>query len=273
MSDKNDSFGDRMKFFEKIGSATLMPTLPILARLDGKCFSNFTNDLDRPFDLNFSAIMTELTLCLTRETNARVGYTQSDEITLLWQAENWKSEVFMGGKSSKMISILAAMASTKFNKLLPTYLPSKVDQTPIFDCRVWNVPSRIEAANAFIWREKDAVRNSIQSLGQSKFSHNQLHKLSCNDIQELLWQEKGVNWNDLPAKLKRGTYIQAEKVSTPFTTEELEALPEKHQARTNPDLVIERRVLRQIELPILTKIVNVVDVLFYGAEPILKEEK
>ena len=65
MSDKNDSFGDRMKFFEKMGSARLMPMLPILARLDGKCFSGFTNDLDRPFDSNFSAIMVALTRYLT----------------------------------------------------------------------------------------------------------------------------------------------------------------------------------------------------------------
>ena len=273
MSDKKDSFGDRMKFFEKNGSATLMSTLPILARLDGKCFSNFTSDLSRPFDLNFSDIMTELTCYLVSETNARVGYTQSDEITLLWQAENWKSEVFMGGKSSKMISILAAMASTKFNKLLSFYLPSKVDQMPIFDCRVWNVPSRIEAVNAFIWREKDAVRNSIQSLGQSKFSHTQLHKKSCNEIQDLLMEEHGVNWNDLPVKFKRGTYIQAKKVSTPFTAEELDDLPEKHHARTNPELVIKRRVVRQVEeMPILTKIVNVVDVLFDGNDPIMKED-
>jgi tRNA(His) guanylyltransferase len=272
MSDKKDSFGDRMKFFEKIGDTRLMPTLPILARLDGKCFSKFTNDLGRPFDSNFSDIMTSLTNYLVTETVARVGYTQSDEITLLWCADNWKSEVFMGGKSSKMISILAAMASTKFNRLLSFYLPSKVNEIPIFDCRVWNVPSRVEAANALIWREKDAVRNSIQSLGQDNFSHNLLHKKSCNEIQDMLWKEKGINWNDLPDNLKRGTYIQAKKISTKFTAEELENLPEKHHARTNPDLVTERRVIGQVELPILTKIENVVDVLFDGVDPIMKEE-
>ena len=273
MSDKNDSFGDRMKFFEKMGSARLMPMLPILARLDGKCFSGFTNDLDRPFDSNFSDIMVALTRYLTEQTCARIGYTQSDEITLLWQAETWKSEVFMGGKSSKMISILAAMASTEFNRLLPIYLPSKVDKLPIFDCRVWNVPSKIEAANAFIWREKDAVRNSIQGLGQHYFSHNRLNKVTCDEIQDLLWKEQGVNWNDLPDNLKRGTYIQSKKISTKFTAEELESLPEKHHARTNPDLVTERRITEQVNMPILTKIENVVNVLFDGDDPIMKEEK
>ena len=149
---------------------------------------------------------------------------------------------------------------------------SKKDKTPVFDCRVWNVPNRIEAVNAFIWREKDAVRNSIQMLGQQHFSHNQLNRKSCDDIQEMLFQEKGVNWNDLPYFMKRGIYYQSKKISRPFTAKEIERLPANHNARTNPDLVIERRQICQVtEMPILTKIVNIIDVLFDGADPILKE--
>jgi len=273
MKKDKDQLGTRMKFYEKMGDSKLMPMLPILARLDGKCFHNFTRDLERPFDQNFVSLMSELTQYLVEETNAKIGYTQSDEITLLWQADNWKSEIFMGGKSSKMISILSAMTSVAFNRLLSRWLPAKQHEMPIFDCRVWNVPNKIEAANVFIWREKDAVRNSIQSLGQHHFSHNQLHKVSCDKIQDMLWRERGVNWNDLSPKLKRGTYVQSSRISTKFTAEELERLPKKHHARTNPDLVVERRVLKEVSLPILTKIENVVDVLFDGADPVMKVEK
>jgi tRNA(His) guanylyltransferase len=272
MSNKKDDFGDRMKRFEKMGDTRLFKTLPIMARLDGKCFHNFTKGLIKPFDLELNALMAETTRLLVEDTNARVGYTQSDEITLIFYSDSWKSEIFMGGKSSKIISLLAAKVSVTFNKLLKSYLPSKADEMPLFDCRVWNVPNQVEAVNALIWREKDAVRNSIQMLGQSEFSHNELQGKSCNEIQDMLWKQKNINWNDLPAKLKRGTYVQSVRTSTKYTTEELELLPEKHQARTNPDLVIERRLYRELELPILTTIANVVDVIFNGDDPIMKEE-
>lgn len=51
----------------------------------------------------------------------------------------------------------------------------------------------------------DATRNSISSAGQAHFSHKQLEGLNSNQIQELLFQEKGINWNDYPTKFKRGS--------------------------------------------------------------------
>lgn len=62
-----------------------------------------------------------------------------------------------------------------------------------------------EVTNCILWRQQDATRNSISSAGQAHFSHKQLEGLNSNQIQELLFQEKGINWNDYPTKFKRGS--------------------------------------------------------------------
>ena len=74
----------------------------------------------------------------------------------------------------------------------------------VFDARCFNIPKE-EVTNCILWRQQDATRNSIQSVGQAYFSHKQLEGLNTNQIQELLFQEKGINWNDYPTKFRRGS--------------------------------------------------------------------
>ena len=264
-----DALGNRMKMYESIGQIQLMPLLPVVARLDGKAFHNFTKGLHRPFDDNFIKLMVNTTKYLVEETNALIGYTQSDEITLIWYSDNIKSQIFMGGRHFKMIAILSAMTTAFFQKKLKYFLPDKSEQNPLFDCRVWNVPNKTEAINTLIWREQDAVRNSISMLAQSKFSHNELYKKTTDDMQEMLFQKHQINWNDLPNDKKRGTYIRRKKIISPFTCEEIEKLPLKHDARKNPSLVVERNIIEILDMPILTKILNREEVIFNGDEPLI----
>lgn len=74
----------------------------------------------------------------------------------------------------------------------------------IEDWNLFNIPKE-EVTNCILWRQQDATRNSISSAGQAHFSHKQLEGLNSNQIQELLFQEKGINWNDYPTKFKRGS--------------------------------------------------------------------
>ena len=76
--------------------------------------------------------------------------------------------------------------------------------TAMFDSRVFSVPKE-EVCNCLIWRQQDATRNSIEAVGQANFSHHELHKKTCNMIQEMLWSQRGINWNDFPTELKRGS--------------------------------------------------------------------
>jgi tRNA(His) 5'-end guanylyltransferase len=251
----------------------LMPLLPALARLDGKGFSNFTRPLERPYDRRLTDLMIATTTYLVRETNANIGYCQSDEISLTWLSADFDTQIFFDGKIQKMVSVLASMATAYFNASLPDFFPTckeiwKGGCSALFDCRVWNVPNVVEGANTFLWREKDATKNSISMAARHYYSHQALENKSSAEMQEMLWQ-RGVNWNDYPATFKRGTFIQRRKTVRRFSAEELAVLPPKHQARQNPDLEIERTDYVCLDMPPFTKVTNRPEVIYLGAEPIV----
>lgn len=266
MKKEKDQFGNRMKSYEsQTTKERLIPLLPVMARLDGKGFSKFTKGLKKPYDERLSKLMIETTKYLVKETNANCGYTQSDEITLTWFNPDPKSQSYFNGKVFKIVTELSAMCSVFFNEKLPEYLPEKVGKRPRFDARVWNVPNLEEATNVFLWREFDATKNSISMAAQSVYSHNKLNGKNGSEKQEMLFK-KGINWNNYPSFFKRGVYVQRKIRSGKLTFEELEKLPLKHNARTNPEFVVERKFVEELDLPPLTKITNKVDVIIFGKD-------
>lgn len=257
-----ESLGDRMKIYETAETGRrFMPTLPILARIDGRSFHLFCQDLERPYDMRLIDLMVAVTRYMVAETGAKIGYTQSDEINLAWLSEDIKSQVFFDGRIFKMTSILAAMATAKFNKLLPEYIAGKDHLLPLFDCRVWQTPNREEATNVFVWREQDATRNSLQMAAHSMFSHDELEGKNSADIHDMLFS-KGVNWNDYPAAFKRGTYLKRGKVRRKILVDELEKLPPRHDARNNPDMEIERWEVTVLDIPPIARVENRTSLLF-----------
>lgn len=265
----NDSLGNRMKFYESQETfRRLMPGIPAIARIDGRSFSKFTMGMNRPYDERFSNLMIETTRYLVQETNANCGYTQSDEITLTWYTEKQEGEIFFDGRVQKMQSVLSGMTTAFFLYNVSKYLTADyADKLPHFDARVFSVPSLDEGANCFLWREWDATKNSINMAAQEYYSHKELMGINGPQKQEMLWK-KGCNWNNYPSFFKRGSYIQRQKTSRKFTTEELEKLPPKHEARRNPDLVIERTDCVRVELPPLGSINNRPGVIYFGEKPV-----
>lgn len=263
-----DNLGNRMKEFEsQTTSQKLIKGIPIICRLDGRSFSSFTKGLSRPYDERLSNLMLETTKYLVKETNANCGYQQSDEISLVWYNNDYKSQPLFDGKVFKLTSILSSLATAFFNKNLPFFLPEKSHFLPVFDARVYNVPTLEEAVNSFIWREMDATKNSISMAASEYYSHKQLMNKNGSEKQEMLFQ-KGVNWNDYPSFFKRGTYVQRKRVLKPFSTEEIEKLPDKHNARKDPNFMVERWVIDKVDLPPILKINNKVEVIIYGKEPL-----
>jgi tRNA(His) 5'-end guanylyltransferase len=261
---------DRMKLYEKIEtSRCLIPTLPIMARMDGRAFHTFTSDMPRPYSEGFMRLMQATTQWLIEETNAVCGYCQSDEITLTWYSPDIESQIFFNGKLHKMVSQLAALTTVYFNDRLSDFLDIKYKKRlPTFDARVWNVPTLEEGVNAFVWRELDATRNSLQMAAYAQFSQKQLHKKNTADMHEMLFKEKGINWNDYPDDFKRGAYFQKKIKQIPYSAEEIERLPLKHEARSNPDLIVERSVYEQIKMPPILRVENRVGVIYKGEDPI-----
>src|SRR5262245_28256800 len=127
----NDSFGDRMKYYESFESERrLMPLLPIIARMDGKCFHSFCEALRRPFDERLSKMMIEVTQLLVKETGAFAGYTQSDEITLGWFYDEFDQQMMFDGRVLKIATWLSALTSVLFNEMLPDCIPEKKGKRP-----------------------------------------------------------------------------------------------------------------------------------------------
>lgn len=266
---EKDDLGERMKGYEMAEAGRmLMPGLPIMVRCDGKAFHTFCCGLKKPFDVRLTNLMIETTKFLVEETNAIVGFCQSDEISLILYTEKPESQLFFNGRIQKLTSVVASMATAFFNRNLPIALPEKADKFAYFDCRVWNVPSQMEAANALIWRELDATKNAISMAAQHYFSHKELQGKHGGEMQEMLFS-KGVNFNDYPSFFKRGSYVRRVRKAVKFTFDEICKLPEKHEARTNPDLVVERSVVERVELPQMSKVSNKVGVFFGGEDPLL----
>lgn len=266
-----DTLGDRMKEYEEVEAGRrFLPLLPVMARIDGRAFHSFTKGLDRPYDALLSTAMILATKRLAEETNALVAYTQSDEITLLWHTDREESQIWFNGRIAKMTSQCAALATLYFYQEIDKVLPHYKVKNPTFDARVWQLPNITEAINCLIWRQQDAVKNSISMAAQHYFSHKQLHKKDSQEKKAMLLT-KGVDWSEYPEVFKQGVIIQKMETISRFTTNELEKLPLKHAARQNPLLEFKRNVWVNRELPILTEIENKEQVLFKGLSPILKK--
>lgn len=268
---KNDDFGDRMKGYENVEARRCLPIgVPILARIDGKKFSHFTKGLHRPYDERLRRLMVDTTRHLMEETGSVAGYTQSDEITLLFRPDVKEDGRYLGGRVQKMCSIFAGTATAYFCTRLPEVLPEKAGKMPTFDCRVWSVPNKEEAANAFLWREIDAIKNSVSMVVSKQFLHNDLRYKSTPERIEIL-RGIGINMEDFPAAFLRGQYLLRRKSVRAFDANEIDRLPPKHSARVDPNLLVERMDIVEADLPPMLDIANRADVLFRGALPTARE--
>ena len=230
MGNKKDSLGDRMKGYENISRSYLTRRVPVIIRLAGKAFHTFTRGMKKPFDPVLTQAMQQTMKSLCENIQGCVfGYTQSDEITLvLTDYATIKTDAWFGYNIQKMTSIAASMATLAFDRefiiaygqwfdrsftngesdlpgfsSLDALYASKRHQA-LFDARVFSIPKE-EVCNCLIWRQQDATRNSIEAVGQAFFSQRELHKKNCNEIQEMLWSNHNINWNNFPTENKRGS--------------------------------------------------------------------
>jgi tRNA(His) guanylyltransferase len=201
-----DSIGDRMKGYEAVWDQALIRRTPAIIRVDGKAFHSFTRHMDRPFDAGLRGCMEAVALALCEGAQgAKMAYLQSDEVSvLLTDFDTLQTEPWFGNRVQKMASIASATATVAFAQAYRSLFGE--DGMPLFDARVFAMP-REEVANYFVWRQQDATRNSIQMAARAVFSHKQCHGKNQNDLQEMLWGEGGINWNDYPTAFKRGACV------------------------------------------------------------------
>lgn len=266
-----DPLGDRMKHYEQQSAGRPFgPRLPAYARIDGRGFSRFTRDMQRPFDARMTAAMTATAEHLLINTQAKAAYVQSDEISLAWMPSE-HGEHFFGGKPMKMASVLAGMATASFMRALladPDGLSSYADRMPHFDARVVEMPNRFETAQMFSWRGQDARRNGINQIGHAFFPPKSLFGVSTSGVSELL-RDNGVKLTDYSDANRNGTLLLRRGFERVLTTQELNRIPE--HARPEPDRTFIRNETIKVTSVHPGRIKNLEAVIFDCADPVLPE--
>lgn len=239
---EHDSLGNRMKeFYENRSKTYLTRRTAVMIRIDGCHFHTFTRGLKKPYDKIFITAMQRTTQSLCESIQGcKIGYVESDEISLLLtDYDDLKTDAWFDYSVQKICSVSAAMATMYFNRYfaeevehysrLTSYplseedsdylnlLRKKIDLGGYFDARAFNIPES-EIANYFIWRQNDASRNSIQGLGHAYFSQKELHAKNGSQIQDMLHEQKGINWNDCTPVEKRGTAVIRKEVTEDINT-------------------------------------------------------
>lgn len=194
---------NRMKNYER--KYELSINLPVIIRLDGRCFHSFTRGMEKPFDDKFINMMNTIGLGLCDEIqNCKLAYLQSDEISFLVY-NGIGSTTWFGNEIQKICSISASFAASIGTKYIIEHFPNKSRYNVAFDSRTFIMPPK-EVANYFLWRQQDWERNSLQMLTRKYWSQKDMQNKNGEDMHEML-HENGDNWNNLPIYLKRGRCI------------------------------------------------------------------
>lgn len=268
MTSSGDDLGDRMKAYEAVETArTFDRMLPIYARIDGRSFSRLTRSMQRPFDPRLAATLVATAAHLIRETHARIGYTQSDEISLVWLVDA-ESEPLFGGKVHKWTSVLASLAAAAFQQELTRAFGGEAEKLtamlPHFDARVLQLPSKIEAANAILWRTLDARKNAVSMAARAAFPAQALHGKDQAEMRAMM-AAKGIDFDEYPRSFRQGTFQRRVTSERELTPEDIARIPAAH--RPLPGTRVQRSEIVTIEMPDFVTVANRVEVIFDGAEP------
>ncbi len=217
-----DDFGWRMKTYEHATKYVLPPRTFTIIRVDGRAFHTYLRRARKPFDTNVIAAMDTAAVALCKDlTGAAFAYTQSDEISILLTDLGPKSQPWFGGVVQKMASLAASITTAAFNDVYDRVVPSAPGSLAVpsncatFDARVYTIPSRIEVANYFLWRQQDAIRNAVSMAAQAHISHKDLHGVNTAQMQEMLFQEHMINFKtEYSDRERRGGVVVRKKTPT-----------------------------------------------------------
>lgn len=230
------TLADKCNYYRSLTDYQLMPNSYVLVMVDGHKFSKvIKNKFNKPFDDDFVKMMNETAKYLCEQVQGvKFAYTQSDEISLLiTDFDTPQTDSFFSFRLCKMQSLIAAMASARFNQLMYKYLLKKqsydttlsdcedtlykvsdciklIDKLPCyqFDCKVWTVPNANDAFAWFLYRQTDCIKNSKAQTAQTYLSHKQLVGLTSDEMIAKCKEEKEVDWYMFPNGWKYGRVIK-----------------------------------------------------------------
>lgn len=224
---KRDNLGNRIKGYEEVAKYKLLRRTPVLIRVDGRAFHTFTKNAKKPFDKNVIDAMIYATEMTAKEMSGfELAYVQSDEATFLLQDyATLSTQPWFDYEVNKLVSITASAFTAYFNSYWFNYFSSTDGETKfaMFDARAFNMPYD-DTPNAFIWRQQDWIRNSVQMKARAHFTHKHLENVSVEEIKQELYNI-GVPWESLTDTEKYGTFITKDgKLSARFSYEQIKMM-------------------------------------------------
>ena len=182
-----------MKAYESAYRLSIPFSEDLVVRIDGKRFSRYTKAYRKPFDPKLVSAMRSASITAMKVLGAKLAYTQSDEITLLFSKGEKQLEHIFSGRIQKICSISSSAATAGFN--------SSIDDSRLayFDARAWGVPAS-ERSNVILWRVQDARRNAVSSLYHSIYGHKAMQGKSS----EQMIRKLGEYWYNLNPAYKYG---------------------------------------------------------------------
>lgn len=204
------SLKEKYNYYRNLTDYRLLPNGYIMVMLDGRSFSKkIKNNFKRPFDETFINLMNETAKYVCEKVSGcKLAYVQSDEINLVLY-DDFEKDPFFGNRLCKLQSIIASIATSKFNQLafIEVLKDNNYHKDDVinmiansslyeFDCKVWNVPNVNDAFASILYRQNDCVRNSKEAVAQNYFSHKTLNGKKTEEQIELVKEYFGVNWYD-----------------------------------------------------------------------------
>lgn len=218
-----------------------------IIRVDGRAFHTFTRGMERPFSDPFRNAMKSAASTVLKELKPQFVYFQSDEITFGWVGRSTPGYTHpFKGKVAKLLSVVASLTSVAFYKGCEQNGIDVEHKLPHFDARLVEVlpfNGTVESMlKPVLWRENDAMRNSVQMVAQSMMSQAELHGVNVYKAAKMT-VERGYDWEATPPGYLRGTYLTMGSEHRTLTAEELQRIPE--EKRPGPDETYKRGVVKE----------------------------
>ncbi|TPX55398.1 hypothetical protein PhCBS80983_g05344 [Powellomyces hirtus] len=246
------NLGERLKTIENGIDPPAAPACkPFVIRLDGVAFSTFTKGIVKPFDFRLTDALVETTKDLVQRFCPVLGYSQSDEISLVFPAAIESSTTtttttttptatdddlppakkakfrrepthMFGGRVQKLASVTASYASARLNyhltqhtwsDLAPHISQRMLSYTAHFDARVVPTPDTATVMECIFWRSNfDGFRNAISQISHAHFTTKQLHRKGLKEQLAMLADIKKIDpFTDFNPRFLYGTWVKKEQ--------------------------------------------------------------
>jgi len=163
--------------------------------------------LTKPFDRTLRDLTVITAQALLRELHGIYADTESDEISVLFHPR-WD---LFDRKVEKLVSISAGLASATFTHAFGE--PADVDS------RLWLGVDSSLVKDYFLWRQSDAAMCALNGWsywmlrhsGKSAQQATEIPKHRCVSFKNERFFQFGMNYNNLPAWLRRGVGLYLEQ--------------------------------------------------------------